>query len=73
MSWQRWLCVTLAIGMAIVTPVVFGVSIWTIFLTAVFLACPVAVAWAYFASEKELRSVSCRPTANGPDAPGARR
>ena len=63
MSWQRWLCASVAVGMAVATPIIFGVSIWTIFLTAIFLACPAAVAWAYFETEREIRSLPRRPSA----------
>lgn len=49
-----WLCI-LAMSIAAVAVLVrFGVSVWTLILAAVFLACPFALAWAYFTGSRPL-------------------
>lgn len=55
MSWRQWLCVGSALALSVATLLLFGVSPWTLVLSAIFLACPISVAWAYISTERELK------------------
>jgi ubiquinone/menaquinone biosynthesis C-methylase UbiE len=50
----RWLCPALSLVMAVAIALLFGISFWTLFFIAVFLACPVVAVWGYFMGQRPL-------------------
>ena len=54
MSRRPWLCPVLSLSIAVGIALLLGLTVWTLFLIAIFLACPVMAAWAYFVGERPL-------------------
>ena len=52
-KWGR-LCPALSLAMAVATALFFGMSFWTLFFIAVFLACPVVAVWSYLIGRRPL-------------------
>lgn len=43
-----WLCAALSLAVAAAIVLLLELSFWTIIFSIIFLACPVAIGWAYF-------------------------
>lgn len=53
-SWPWWLCPVISLLFAGAIALLFGLSLWTILLIAVLLACPVVMTWTYVMGQRPL-------------------
>ena len=54
MSRRWWLVPALPLAFAIAIGLLFGLSLWTVLLLAVFLACPIVIMWTYVMGQRPL-------------------